>query len=56
MDFNANFYVEKALELLKHKTEERMKHTLTGEQILSLEDVNEVLLMAGMPLISKENK
>lgn len=42
-----------ALNLLSHKTQERMKHSLTGEQILSVDDVNEVLMIAGMPLIEK---
>lgn len=44
----------RALELLRFKTQERMKHSLTGDNIISLEDVNEVLLIAGMELIDKK--
>lgn len=45
--------MQMALTLLSHKAQERMKHSLTGEQILSVDDVNEVLLIAGMPLVEK---
>jgi hypothetical protein len=44
---------EMALKLLSHKAQERMKHSLTGDWILSVDDVNEVLMIAGMPLIEK---
>jgi hypothetical protein len=44
----------KALVLLRHKAEERLKHSMTGEHILSLEDVNEILLIAGMELIDNK--
>lgn len=44
---------EIALMLLSYKASERMKHSLTGEFILSIDDVNEVLLIAGLPMIEK---
>lgn len=53
VSFNTSIDAQKALNLLTHKAQERMKHSLTGDWILSLDDVNEILLVAGMPLIEK---
>lgn len=54
VNFSTSIDAQKALSLLTHKAQERMKHSLTGDWILNLDDVNEVLLVAGMPLIEKE--
>lgn len=54
VSFNTSIDAQKALILLSHKANERMHHSLTGEFILSLDDVNEVLLVAGMPMVEKK--
>lgn len=54
LNFNTSIDAQKALNLLTFKAKERMKHSLTGDWILNLDDINEVLLVAGMPLIEKE--